>query len=146
MDTDQNGLGVLDRHECLIRLGRGGVGRVGFTSAALPVILPVNYAMLGEDVVFQSVRGSKFQAAMQHAIVAFEVDDVDWFGHGGWSVLAIGTAGPLSDWTERRQAGRLPLSSWVSGEVEFVRIHTDVLTGRVLSPATTTSARSNSDA
>ena len=134
MEFDRNGLVVLDRSECLHRLGQCGVGRVAFTSDALPTIMPVNYAMLDEDIVFRSSRGSKFDAAMRHSVVAFEVDDVDWFGHGGWSVLAIGPAGPLSEPSDRARVARLPLAHWVSGDVELVRIHTDLLSGRLLSP------------
>src|SRR5262249_23502314 len=81
MDTkvtlDRNGMVVLTERGCLARLGGNGVGRVAVSVGALPAVLPVNYARRGRDVYFRTAAGTKLAAAVQNAVVAFEVDHVD---------------------------------------------------------------------
>jgi nitroimidazol reductase NimA-like FMN-containing flavoprotein (pyridoxamine 5'-phosphate oxidase superfamily) len=135
MEFDRNGLVVLSRQECLDRLGRFGLGRVAVTVGALPVILPVNYSMLDGDVVFRCSRGTNLDAAVRNAVVAFEADQVDWFGHGGWSVLVVGTASEVTDPDEIERVRDLPLAGWVAGdELPLVRVRSQIVTGRYLSP------------
>src|SRR4051812_13886542 len=50
MNCDRNGLEVLSRHHCLELLSKSKVGRVIFTENALPAALPVNFAVLDQDV------------------------------------------------------------------------------------------------
>ena len=124
----------LDPEECLRRLERGGVGRVGVSVGALPAIFPVNFAMLDGDVVFRSGPGTKLGAAATGEVVAFEIDHADTFGHTGWSVLVVGVARPITDPDALAEARRLPLSSWADGDRDtFVRLESARITGRELS-------------
>src|SRR5262249_44438718 len=50
-----------------------------------------------ESVVFRTDRGTKLDL-LTTSPVAFEVDFVDTFHHGGWSVVLRGLAYPASDW------------------------------------------------
>src|SRR5690348_7800071 len=100
---DRRGLRILSTAECLRRLGRGGVGRVAVTVKALPAIFPVNYAALDGDIVFRSASGSKLDAATDHTVVAFEVDQNDRMSHTGWSVLVVGCAHVVTDPDELAQ-------------------------------------------
>lgn len=135
MEVDRNGLVVLSRQESLDRLGRCGLGRVAVTVGALPVILPINYAVLDNDIVFRCSRGTKLDAAVRNAVVAFEADQVDWFGHGGWSVLVVGTASEVTDPAELERVDDLPLAGWVVGDdLPLVRVRSEIVTGRYLSP------------
>lgn len=42
---------LLDRQACLQRLTTVRVGRLGYTKAALPVIHPVPFVLVGSDIV-----------------------------------------------------------------------------------------------
>ena len=64
MPSDRNGLHVLSRYECLHLLAAGHVGRIGLSVQALPVVLPVNYAVLDGGVVLRSGAGTKLDAAL----------------------------------------------------------------------------------
>jgi nitroimidazol reductase NimA-like FMN-containing flavoprotein (pyridoxamine 5'-phosphate oxidase superfamily) len=83
-------LSVLSRDECLRLLGGVAVGRVGLSIDALPVVLPVNFALFEEDIVFRTVEGTKFHAAAAGAVVAFEADSYEPGGTSGWGVVCSG--------------------------------------------------------
>jgi hypothetical protein len=51
----------------------------------MPSILPVNYALLDDDVVFRTDPGSKLLAALMKVLFAFEVDDADPRTRTGWA-------------------------------------------------------------
>ena len=131
MEFDRHGLEMLGREECLTLLAGQTVGRVGITIAALPVIFPVNFALLDGDIVFRSSPGSKLTAAAQRAVVAFEVDAVDGMYHAGWSVLVVGPAHEILDRAELEQANALPLAPWAPGaKGHYIRIRTEIVSGR----------------
>ncbi len=134
MNLDRNGLEVLDRDQSLGLLRDAAIGRVLVTVGALPAAFPVNYALLGDDIVFRTGAGTKLQAAASDTVVGFEVDDFDARGHGGWSVLVTGHAREIDSPEELAAAVRLPLQSWLPTAPErFVKIHTQLVTGRRLS-------------
>lgn len=87
----------LSRGQCLALLSTAPVGRVGVSLGALPVILPVNYVVLDERVVFRTVPGTKLDAATARTVVAFEADGHDPHGTWGWSVLIQGVARELTE-------------------------------------------------
>jgi nitroimidazol reductase NimA-like FMN-containing flavoprotein (pyridoxamine 5'-phosphate oxidase superfamily) len=131
MEFDRHGLEKLSREECLTLLGSRSVGRVGITLSALPVIFPVNFAVMDGDVVFRSSPGSKLTAAVQRAVVAFEVDDVDNMYHAGWSVLIVGPAYEITDGSELDRAKALPLTPWAPGtKGHFIRVRSEIISGR----------------
>ena len=126
-----DGLEELSRSECLQLLGHQYIGRVVVTMGALPVALPVNFAMLGDDVVFRTGEGGKLDAAARGAVVAFEVDSFDAISHTGWSVLVTGPAAELTDREDVAAALRLPLRAWAGGPRDhFVRITSTLVSGR----------------
>lgn len=123
----------LTEEECLLRLHRGGIGRVALSVRALPAIFPVNYTMLDGDIVFRTGPGTKLDAALRGTVVAFEVDDADPLSHTGWSVMVVGVARPISDPGELRRAQALPLRPWADhGRDTFVRLQTGCVSGRQL--------------
>lgn len=133
MGRDRNGLAVLGRDECLALLRHSDLGRVAVSVGALPAVFPVNYRMLGDDVVFRTGTGSKLHAAVTNAIVAFEVDAVDREHRAGWSVLVTGTASELLDPREIANADGLGLEPWLQGPLSrWVRVRTQMLSGRRL--------------
>jgi nitroimidazol reductase NimA-like FMN-containing flavoprotein (pyridoxamine 5'-phosphate oxidase superfamily) len=134
METYRNGLEVLNRDECLRLLRNGAVGRIGVSSAALPVVVPVTYALSGDTIVLRTPRDSRLAAATSNAVVAFEVDDLDQRGDG-WSVLVTGIANEVTDPDEWVRCRELLLRPWGPGRDErFVRISTDIVSGRRTAP------------
>jgi hypothetical protein len=131
---DRNGLVTLSFEECYRRLGRAGLGRIAVTVGALPAIFPVNYALWGYDIVFRTTPGTKLDAAVSKAVVAFEVDGHDAVTHTGWSVLVVGPCRPVTDPVELRDTSRLPLTRWAraGGPESTVCIRAELVSGRVL--------------
>jgi hypothetical protein len=131
---DRNGLEILPRSACLELLGSAHVGRVAVSRYALPVILPVNYAMLGDDIVFATGTGSKSLAIADETVIAFEVDKIDPADRSGWSVLAVGKALPFDERdADIVAARRLDLHPWVGHHaVGLIRMPTRRLSGRRL--------------
>ena len=128
-DLDGAGLQVLDRAECLRLLARVNIGRIAVNAAALPMILPVRYALDNEVVVLCVGVGSTLDQATRHAVVAFEVDGSDL--EGEWSVSVVGVARPVPDGDETTRAETLPLPRWWLGRPHrFVSVSTEHVTGR----------------
>lgn len=84
----------LDADECMSLLRGHNFGRVGFVSDDVPVILPVNYILDGNTVVFRTDPGLKLaEIPMRH--VAFEIDNAT--DADVWSVLVQGFAREVTD-------------------------------------------------
>ncbi len=133
MEIDRNGLQVLDRDECLALMGTATIGRVSVSANALPTILPVNFWFDGDRIVIRSGAGAKLAAALDEAVVAFEVDDFDPVSHAGWSVVVTGVANAITDPDEVRALESAPLRRWApSGDDRFVSISTELVAGRRL--------------
>ena len=124
-----NGIDVLDRTDCDTLLRQATLGRVGVKIADEPAILPVYYAMQGDDIVFRTSPGTKLDAAVLHTKVAFEIDD----DAAGWSVLVVGHAEELRDGRDVETALKVLGTVWPTGERErVVRIRVEKVTGRRL--------------
>lgn len=81
----------LDEDDCWRLLATQPVGRIGLCRPDAPLILPVNYALVGHTIVFRTrVHAAPLPADGEH--VAFEVDGLDARFHDGWSVLVTGIA------------------------------------------------------
>jgi len=128
-------LRALSPGECLGMLEPGGVGRVGLMSAEGIVMLPVNYAIAANSVVFRTAPDTLL-AAQARGPASFQADGLDEAGHAGWSVLVQGHAHVVGDEREvlslERRTG---LEPWASGARDvWVRITPVRITGRRLGP------------
>lgn len=132
MFVDDVGMAVLDEAECLELLRQGSIGRVAVTIGAVPAVFPVNFGVLDDGaVVFRTGTGTKLDAAMRNAVIAFEVDEVDPVHHEGWSVLVVGIADELRDPGLVERALHLPLASWAPGAKDhLVCVHPEFVSGR----------------
>ena len=136
MEVDRNGLEILDRAECLQLLGGARLGRVGVTFGALPRILPINYRLVDEQVVFRTSAGTKLDAATANAIVAFEVDEMDLLWHTGWSVVVTGLAHEVTSTPGARPARRADIPYWAPAPGDrIVAISTEMMSGRRIVPS-----------
>jgi nitroimidazol reductase NimA-like FMN-containing flavoprotein (pyridoxamine 5'-phosphate oxidase superfamily) len=135
LNIDRNGLELLDRAECLRLLAQRNFGRVGLTLGALPTILPVTYRLIEGRVVFRTGVGQKLAAATEHAVIAFEVDEMDALSHSGWSVVVTGVAEEVVDTAEIRRLDRFGIPRWTpSGQDRVVALSPDLISGRRLTP------------
>jgi uncharacterized protein len=122
---------ILDADECLSLLDQHHLGRVAFLEGTVPIILPVNYALIDGLVVFRTDAGSKLDAALRRQPVAFEIDGIDDVNPTGWSVLVRGPAELVSDADELTRRHRLPLIAWTPAATpHYLRIGSAEVTGR----------------
>lgn len=124
-------LEVLSAADCRAFLGRGGVGRFLFSEARGPVAVPVNFAMLGDDIVFRAAAGTSLSTGAAQRQVSFEVDHLDEALGEGWSVLVSGHAHTVTDPSELAEVTALTVVPWAGGEREsYVRLTPALITGR----------------
>ena len=127
----RTGIEIIERAECLRLLASEVVGRVGVVAGGRPVVLPVNYAMDGEDVVFRTAEGTKLDAAVRGAPAVFEIDHSDRIYRTGWSVLVSGRAELLTDAADLERMRQLPLRPWSAHDPSnWVVIRAEEVTGR----------------
>ena len=129
----------LSAEQCRALLDQHHVGRLAYldTAGVFPVILPVNYLLLGNDVVVRTDPGSKLRAALHNAPVAFEVDGVDLPREVGWSVLVRGFISEVTDRAQLEQLRRSALRPWAPGaKAHYLRVSPRQLTGREISVST----------
>ena len=102
--------------ECRDLLEGGVVGRVAMATPVGPRIIPVNYSVHAESIVFRTAPYSQLSTYGWDTELAFEVDHLDYETHQGWSVVAVGRASVVDDPDEvqviRREWEPRP---WASG-------------------------------
>ena len=120
--------------ECRHLIAQGGIGRIAFSTVSGPVVLPVNFTVVGGSIVVRTNPGTLIEAHGDER-AAFEVDHVDEVLRQGWSVLILGQAHRVLQSGELRhvqeEATILP---WPGGDRDvYVRIVPDQITGRRIS-------------
>lgn len=128
----RSGLEIIPHKECLRLLGTQRVGRLGFVVDDQPIVLPVNYAVQGDVVVFRTGEGTKLDAAVRNK-VSFEVDEVDQRTGTGWSVVVQGVAREITDdrdwFADSLRGAAAP--TWLPAPPDhYVRIDPRVISGR----------------
>ncbi|WP_153541684.1 DUF1918 domain-containing protein [Streptomyces sp. RB17] len=127
----------LGPEECRALLSTHGVGRVSVsTSDGRPAVVPVDYDVVDDAIVFRTAPDSVAAAAAERD-VAFEVDHLDEALSQGWSVLAVGPASVVTDPdTVRRLTRHAHSTPWAGGaRAMWVSIRPRSLTGRRIGPA-----------
>jgi hypothetical protein len=119
---------VLDRAECLRLLAGEVVGRIAFATPDGPILLPVNYVLVGDRIVLRTAPDSAI-ARYARGRVAFEVDHIEPERRRGWSVVIRGTAGR---WAASCALPEDVVSPWVGGPHDLITVCIDPtqLTGR----------------
>jgi len=127
-------LDQIGRSECLGLLATTAVGRVGLIVDGKPEVLPVNYGLDGDSVLFRTAEGTVLNQASGQ-VVAFEVDHFDETSHTGWSVLVQGLAHNISDTIDptSERLRRLAVITWAPDSRDrWFRVVPDRITGRRL--------------
>lgn len=124
---DKGDLVEIPRDECMQLLAGQIVGRIGVSLPdAGPLVVPVNYVLDGETIVFRTDAGTKLRM-VRVGPVSFEVDYVNPIRRTGWSVLVQGVAYEATHW----ETGRLRVEPWAKGDrAHWVRLVSSSVTGR----------------
>jgi nitroimidazol reductase NimA-like FMN-containing flavoprotein (pyridoxamine 5'-phosphate oxidase superfamily) len=136
MSIDTAGPEILAEADCMALIRGVPVGRVVFSDRALPVVVPVNFAVDGHDVVIRTARRSRLAVGTPGNVVAFEVDEIDAATRSGWSVVLTGRVDLVEDSAETARLDELGLRTWTTAVVDvYVRLRPTIITGRRLQPA-----------
>lgn len=123
----------LDPVECRRLLEAKKVGRLALVRDGAPMIMPMNYVLTEDRLVFRTLAFGEASRAVDSP-VAFEVDDIDDFLEAGWSVVVTGTAALLTEAELSRLGWEAPIP-WAEGpRTLFVAVPLDRVTGRRLLP------------
>ena len=105
------------------------LGRLATAALGAISIVPVNYVVDGETIVFRTATGSKLIELAVNRAVAFEIDD--YGSDEAWSVVVNGSATIISDADTIAAVELLPLSPWTRTiKPTFVRITPTAVSGR----------------
>jgi uncharacterized protein len=128
-------LRALDRDTCVGLLSGQRLGRLAFTRRALPDIVPVNFVLSpAGTVLIRLEEDSTVARAVENAVVAFEVDQLDPDTRTGWSVTVIGVCRRVELPAQPAGAGPVP---WAPGDRRAAfAIDLEQLSGRELTPMT----------
>lgn len=120
--------------ECRTLIAPGGIGRIAFSAVSGPVVLPVNFTVVGGSIVVRTSEGSLIEAHGDER-AGFEVDHVDEALHQGWSVLVQGQAHRVLQPGELRHVQEAVTSApWPDGKRDvYIRIVPDQISGRRIS-------------
>ena len=132
-------LEVLSSDNCWRHLARRVVGRVGFDLGHGPRIHPVNYRLDGRTIVLRTTDGTELARFVElfgaGSLMAFEVDEIDYEWHEGWSVLVEGRVETVDDPDELHRLHAAWPRPWASGARNLmVRVTPVAVTGRQLGP------------
>jgi nitroimidazol reductase NimA-like FMN-containing flavoprotein (pyridoxamine 5'-phosphate oxidase superfamily) len=121
---------VLSEDECFALLQTRTLGRVAFTSGALPVIAPVEYVFDDGVITFRTESALKLGAASHGDVLAFEIDTFDSQRGDGWTVLVLGRATVLT--AAEATVPTLDESEANATRYHYVRLHCERVNGRRL--------------
>jgi nitroimidazol reductase NimA-like FMN-containing flavoprotein (pyridoxamine 5'-phosphate oxidase superfamily) len=126
-------LEIVDRDECLRLMMTEEVGRIAFVHGGAAEVLPVNFVLDGDAIVFATAPGAKL-SSVERGPVTFEVDRVERATRSGWSVIVHGRAEEITAFENPILVERirsLPLHPWAGGErTHLLRITPRTITGR----------------
>ena len=127
---DDNPITVLSEEACWDRLDAEEFGRMAFHLADEVHIIPLNYALDGQRIVFRTAEGSKLLGVAMNEDVAFEIDRVEEDSERAWSIIVRGKA-TILDGEDARNADNLRLRPWVSTtKFNVVAISVEEISGR----------------
>jgi hypothetical protein len=127
----RGGLIDLSRAECLDLLAAKRVGRIAYPVDQGARILPVNYILADDGIIFRTVPDGEISRHALDSICAFEIDETDDLFESGWSVIVVGRLRLATEEDfARMRYGKLP-EPWVGGDRRmFVRLSGEDVSGR----------------
>jgi uncharacterized protein len=124
----------LSEAQCRELLTAGLVGRVAVCTPVGPHMVPVNYAVDNDSVVLRTTPYSILGTHARGALLAFEVDQLDYERQRGWSVVARGRAEAITAAEELDHIRKSwEPNAWADGSRNlFLRLPWSELSGRRL--------------
>jgi nitroimidazol reductase NimA-like FMN-containing flavoprotein (pyridoxamine 5'-phosphate oxidase superfamily) len=119
---------------CRQLLDAGVMGRVALCTPDGPHIVPVNYSVVADSMVFQTTPYSVLGTSGRNSLVAFETDHVDYGSRHAWSVVVRGRC----RWVDEPDAvaaieATWPPRPWAAGSRRlYLRLPLDEVSGRKL--------------
>jgi len=97
-------------------------------------IVPVNYTVTDDSIIFRTAPYSELGTHGPNTDVAFEVDQLDYAAHEGWSVVATGRAEIIDDREEVQDIrADVDPTPWAAGSRHlYLRLRWRELSGRRL--------------
>jgi hypothetical protein len=130
----------LTRDESLRLLGSVSLGRIIFTSGALPAVRPVHHLLLGEHIVIRASLGAAIgrEASGAGTVVAYEAGVIGADQQLAWSVVVIGRAYRVAGETAESRYREVLGPSPGKELNQLITISTDLVTGyrMIAGPAT----------
>jgi nitroimidazol reductase NimA-like FMN-containing flavoprotein (pyridoxamine 5'-phosphate oxidase superfamily) len=131
MFSDASGLEVLSAGEALEMLSSVPVGRIVYSDRALPFVVPVDFMLVGMDVVIRTGARSGLALNVPGQVVAFETDCIDSVTRSGWSVVVTGRAELVDEIEEIDRLNALKLQSWATDSTDlYLRLPANAVSGR----------------
>jgi len=119
----------LDRAESFRLLAGVQLGWLIFASSALPVVRPMNFALVDGLIVLRTATATVARK-VHDMIVAFEADHLDPATCSGWSVTVTGRAALVTDPSTITRYQAVPLMPWEPRvRDQFVTITTELVEG-----------------
>jgi len=120
--------------ECRALLVRQQAGRIAVSTPDGPHIIPLNYSVVDESIVFRTTPFSVLATYGRNAKLAFEVDHFRDEQQLGWSVVVRGRADVVTDPQELAHIRQIcPPFPWAEGSRNLhFRLPFQELTGRTL--------------
>jgi nitroimidazol reductase NimA-like FMN-containing flavoprotein (pyridoxamine 5'-phosphate oxidase superfamily) len=128
MDLEREIATELPELDCWELLREQEFGRLAFHLVGEVHLVPINYAVWGERLLFRTAEGSKLLGITMNQDVAFEIDDHD--ATSATSVIVRGKARRLEG-DEADEAEEVALHPWVpTDKLSLVVIEPVEITGR----------------
>jgi nitroimidazol reductase NimA-like FMN-containing flavoprotein (pyridoxamine 5'-phosphate oxidase superfamily) len=128
MGFDESVTTQLNSEQCWDLLRADEFGRLAFRMADEVHLVPINYAVDGDRILFRTAEGNKLLGVTMHPEVVFEIDAYD--DERAHSVIVRGLARRLEE-DEEHRAEEIPLRPWVSTpKYNVVEIRPTEITGR----------------
>ena len=110
--SEEDPVTVLTVDQCWELLRGQEFGRLAYHLTDQVHIVPINYAVDHDTLLFRTAEGSKLLGVVMNSDVAFEIDEYD--DESARSVVVRGRATVLDEHEEHR-AENVPLRPWVPG-------------------------------
>jgi len=108
------------------------IGRLAVVAGHTAVVVPVNYTLDGDHIVFRTDAGTKLDDGPR-ARASFEVDCFDRARRTGWSVVATGRLEEVTPYDAATfdRVRQLSVDPWAGGDkAHWMRLMPDRVTGR----------------
>ena len=124
----------LSGEECQRLLRAGTVGRVAVSTPRGPHIVPVNYVVSGDSVIFRTSPYSVLGSHARNSLLAFEIDHIEPARELSWSVVVRGRCEFIDDPRELDAAEDASRpTAWAAGSRNlFLRLPLTEVSGRYL--------------